>query len=264
MGGIRRISRGARRKIFHHALAGTAQQNRFQLSPQFVQVLVAHQFAFFIHHLVAVKKPKGRPQPPVVDKFHHRKQFLDPVFQRGAGQDQRKGGLQSLDHPAGFGLPVLDALPFVKNDQVPLDPLDGQQITQDLLVVADCKKTVVAVLGRPLLGAAQHELAAATAEAFDFNAPLGFQRRRADHQYLGDRGMTRQQFGNADALDGFSQPHVIGQDRPPDADGKGDAIQLVGEQLGLQQIPCEAGGGPGPCESRQRPGPCAVEKASGR
>ena len=47
--------------------------------------------------------------------------------------------------------------------------------------------------------------------------------------------MAGQQFGRTDTLDGFTEAHVICQNRPPDPGGKGDAVHLVGKQFGIQQ-----------------------------
>ena len=44
------------------------------------------------------------------------------------------------------------------------------------------------------------------------------------------------QLGDADALDRLAQSHVVGQHGPAGADGKGDAVQLVGQQLCFEQL----------------------------
>ena len=124
---------------------------------------------------MAVEKPKGRPQAPVIDKLHHREELIQPVLQRCAGQYQGKGGLEGFDDPAGLGFPVFDALAFIEDDQVPGHPFDGQDIAQHLFVIADRKKLIARILGRTLLVASQHQADAAIAEASDLAAPLGFE-----------------------------------------------------------------------------------------
>ncbi len=133
---------GARGQLFDDPFAGAAQQQRFEVCPQFIQVLVTQQLSFFIDHLMPVEKPEGRPQPAVVDEFHHRKKLVEPVFKRCPRQHQGKRRFQGFDHPARFGLPVFNALRLVEDNQVPFDPLDGQKIAQHLLVVAYGEKTV--------------------------------------------------------------------------------------------------------------------------
>ena len=216
--------------------ARAPQQDRLQVLSQLGQVLVAQHLAFFVDDAMAVEEAKGRRQPAVVDELHDAVQIVQPVLQRRARQHQGERGLQALDHVAGLGFPVLDPLALVQNDQVPLDLLDGQDVAQHLLVVADGEEAVVVVLRGPVRGAADHQLAVAVAEPLDFVSPLRLERRRADDQHLTDVGLARQQLGNADPLDRLAQPHVVGQDRPPGSDGERDAVQLVRQQFGLQQL----------------------------
>ena len=53
---------------------------------------------------------------------------------------------------------------------------------------------------------------------------------------LADAGLAGQQLGRAHALDGLAQSHVVGQDRPARARGKGHALDLVRQQLDLQEF----------------------------
>ena len=87
----------------------------------------------------------------------------------------------------------------------------------------------------PVLCAAQDQLAASVCESHDLQPPLGFQRSGADHQHFGDIGIPGQQFGHADTLNRFSQPHVIGQNCPSRTHGKSDAVKLIGTQFGLKK-----------------------------
>ena len=68
------------------------------------------------------------------------------------------GDFRPLMTRAGLRLPVLDPLAFVEDDQVPADALDGQDVAEHLLVVADGEEAVVVVLPGPLGGAADDQL----------------------------------------------------------------------------------------------------------
>ncbi len=151
-------------------------------------------------------------------------------------EHQGERRLEALDDPGRLRLPVLDPLPFVEDDQVPADPLDGQDVAEHLLVVADGEEAVVVVLPGPLGGAADDKLHAAVGEAVDFAPPLRFQRGGADHQHAADAGLAGEDLGHAHALDRLAQAHVVGQDRAAHARGKGDPFELIGQQLDLQQL----------------------------
>jgi hypothetical protein len=131
---------GARRQFFNHFAAGAAQQDRFESFAQMVQIFVAQQLASFVHHLVAVEEPERRSQAPLVDELHYGVKFIQPVFQRRAGEHQCKCRFKPLDDATGFGFPVLDALSFVQDDQIPGHRFYSQNIPQHLLIIAYGKK----------------------------------------------------------------------------------------------------------------------------
>src|SRR5438270_12104974 len=114
-----------------------------------------------------VVKSKRWAEPPVVDELHDRIQFVEPVFERRARQHEREPRTKPLDHAAGLRFPVLDTLAFVENDEVPIDPFDREDVTQNLVVVAYGKEAVIGVLGASRGDAAVDELAIAVTEAPD-------------------------------------------------------------------------------------------------
>ena len=227
--------RRARRQIFHHRAARAAQQNRSQALAQPLEILVAEDFAFLVRDAMAVEEPERRTESPVVDELHDREEIVEPILERRAGEHEREWRAQALHGLGRLRLPVLDALALVQNDQVPLCALDRQDVTQHLLVVADGEEAPVLVLRGALFGAAEHDLTVAFREAQDLAAPLGLDRRGAHDQDFADVRLPREQLGHADTLNRLAESHVIGQDRAPGAGGEGDAVQLVGQQLHLQQ-----------------------------
>ena len=141
--------------------------------------------------------------------------------------------LSALTTPRRLGFPILDSLPLVQDDQVPVDLLDRQNVSQHLFVIADCEEAVVAVLTASLGNGAGDELHGAVAEAVNFVPPLRLERRRTDDEHLADAGFSRQQLGDADTLYRLAKPHVVGQDGPAGADGKRDAVELIRQQWHL-------------------------------
>jgi len=117
-----------------------------------------------------VKKLESRSQTSVIDEFNHGEKLINSIFKGGPGKHQGEGRFQGLDHTAGFGLPTLNPLPLIYDDQVPLNTLNREVVAQYLLVIADTKKIVAFILVRTLFGTAQYQTAAAIAEALDFNA----------------------------------------------------------------------------------------------
>ncbi len=183
-----------------------------------------------------MEKAEPGSQPPIVDELHDRVQFIEPVFQRRSRQDQCKARTQRLDHPRRLGRPVLDPLPFIQNDQVPLHLLNRLQVAHHLFVIADREKTPVVILFKSLLGRSHDQLRIAIAETADFAEPLRFERSRTDHQHTSHPCHACQQLGHADPLDRLAQSHIVGQHGAPRTDSERDAIQLVGQQRFLEQF----------------------------
>src|SRR5438034_9341820 len=163
------------RELLAHGLARTAEQHRLEVLSQLGQVLVAEYLALFVHNAVTVVETKRRAKPPVVDKLHNRVQVVEPVFERRARQHEGEPRTKTFDHAAGLRLPVLDALAFVQDNEIPIYASDRQDVAQHLLVIAHGEEAVVGVLYAPLCNAAGDQLTIASAEALDFVPPLRFQ-----------------------------------------------------------------------------------------
>src|SRR5438105_63628 len=174
-----------------------------------------------------VVKTKRRAEPPVVDELHDGIQFVEPVFERRARQHQREPRTKPLDHAAGLRYPVLDALAFVENDEVPIHPFDREDVTQHLFVVAYGKEAVVGVLGASRGDAADDQLAIAVTEAPDFVPPLRFHRSGTDDEHLQYASLRLEQPHPPDGWDGSAKPHVIGKYRAAGAGGERDAVELI-------------------------------------
>ena len=55
-------------------------------------------------------------------------------------------------------------------------------------------------------------------------------------KHLADVGLAGEQLGDADRLDRLAEAHVVGQDRAAGADGEGDAVELIRQELGAKQL----------------------------
>ena len=75
---------GPRRQLLQHRIARAAKQDRPQILPQLVEILVAEHLSLFIDDAVTMKEAEGGRQAAVVDELHHRIQLVEPVLQRRA------------------------------------------------------------------------------------------------------------------------------------------------------------------------------------
>ena len=227
---------GSGRELLHDRLARPPQQNRFEPLAQGIKVFVAEHLALFINQPVPIIEVERRAQAPVVDEFDHRKKVIQPILERCAGEHQGKSRFQAFDDPARFGFPVFDPLALVQDDQVPLDLFDGQDIAQNLFVIAEGEEPVIGILSGAQFHAADDLLAVAFGKTPDFRFPLRFERSRANHQYFANIDFPREKLSDAHPLDRFAQAHVVGQNRPSPAGGEGNPIQLVRQQFRLEQF----------------------------
>ena len=105
-------------QLLEHLVLVPPHQDRLQRLADLVEILVADDLAVVVAHLMIVQQAEGRTQPEAIDELHDGDQFLEPVFQRRAGEHDGVGRGDLLDAAGGAGVPVLDALGLVENDQV--------------------------------------------------------------------------------------------------------------------------------------------------
>ncbi len=139
-------------------------------------------------------------------------EFVNPVLERGPGQDEGVPAPQPLDGLRGLGGPVLDPLRLVQHHHIRAQPLvDLQGVGAHLLVVDDGEKRGPGIGPKPRLSAAEHELVGQRREALDLFLPLGLQRGRRHHQHPLDLPQAVQQRAGGDGLNGLAQTHFVGQ-----------------------------------------------------
>ena len=154
-------------------------------------------------------------------------EFLQPVFQRRAGQHDGVFGGQALDAARGAGFPVLDALGFVQHDQIGRPAADRLGVAVDHVVVGDLEEGLGLVGGLARGQRTLDDQRRAAGEPGDLFAPLMLERGGADDQRALDPRRARQDLGCGDGLDRLAQAHVVGEqaapgarreERPPGAD----------------------------------------------
>ena len=228
--------RGARRQLREDHLSGSAEQDGRQAPAKLVEIPVSQHASLFIRHSMRVEEAERGAKLAVVDELHYRIQLVQPVFQGRACQYEGKGRTQGLDHLRGPGLPVLDPLSLVEDDQVPWHRFNGKEIPEHLLVIGDRVECPAAIQSRPFTQGTYHDLACPLGCPLNFQDPLGFHGSRADHQDARDPLFPRKQLGGPDALERLAKPHVICDQGPAGPGGERDPVQLVGEKLDFQEI----------------------------
>ena len=117
-----------------------AQQDRLQRLADLVEVVIADDLADLVAHLVLVEQAEGRPEAEAIDELDDGDQFLQPVLQRRAGEDDGVGRGDLLDAAGDARVPVLDALGLVEDDQVGRPGVDQVEVGVDGVVVDDLEE----------------------------------------------------------------------------------------------------------------------------
>ncbi len=216
-------------------MAGAAEEDGFEFFAELREVFEAGDFSGFGGDAILVDEAVGGAEAAGIDEFDDAVEVIEAVFERCAGEDEGEAGLEAFDDAAGFGFPVFDALGFIEDDEVPVAALDFEVVAEDLFVVADGEKFWAVVLGSALGDGAADELYAAVTEFGDFIAPLGFEGGWADDEDAADASVAGEELGDADALDGFAEAHFIGENGAAFSGGEGDAVHLIGQELGVQE-----------------------------
>ena len=135
----------ARRKLFEDPVPFPPDHNAPKGMADLLQVPVADNLFRRVRDPVVVDETIERPQAMTVDELHQGVQLLGSVFDGGAGQDQGKGRFQLLDRFGGAGLPVLDTLCLIEDDQVRRPFPDQIQVSGHQFVVDQLVKGVAPV-----------------------------------------------------------------------------------------------------------------------
>ena len=157
----------------------TAEHDRLQPAHQMVEVLVPDWTAAVVEIVEVAVEAEQRAQQARVKVLHDRIDLVDAVLDRRAGENERIGRCQRLHRARRLGLPVLDALRLVQDDDVGLQrAVDVGGVDDDLLVVHHREELGVGILREPRVTRAGDQQRGGTAEAGDLLLPLALQRRR--------------------------------------------------------------------------------------
>ncbi len=130
------------RQLVEHLILVPADEDRFERLADAIKVLIADHLAHFVVNLMFVQQLEGRAEPITVHELHDGDQLFQPVFQRGAGEDDGVGRGDALDATGDARVPVLDALGLVEDDQVGIPGLDQIEVAMDRVVVGDFEEGV--------------------------------------------------------------------------------------------------------------------------
>ena len=148
----------------------------------------------------------------VVDPFHNRRQLVDPVFHRSAGQYQAISRRQALDRQCRLGRPVLDPLRLVEHDQFGVPPAHDLEVAKQLFIIDDQEPFLAfGIRGLPFLGRAVDDLDRQVGKDLPFPSPLRLQTGRSDDQAAANASGPPEDVAAGDRLSGLSQPHIVGQ-----------------------------------------------------
>lgn len=168
------------RKIFQDGGLESPQENRFEGLGNPGEIPVAGHSPAVVRLLVRREETEGGSEPESVHEFHDGMEFLQPVFERRARQDDRILGLELLDALRGSGLPVFDPLGLVQDDEVRRPPVDQLPVAVDHVVVRDLEKGLRLIGSLAALPETIHRQGRPRGESLDFTLPLVLEGGGAD------------------------------------------------------------------------------------
>ena len=224
------------RQLLQNLVLGPPQQDRRQGAGDRGEVPVTDHPAALVRMLVLGKETEHRPQAEAVDELDDRVQLLQAVLQRRARQYQGVGRRQLLHALRGAGLPVLDPLRLVEDDQVRLPATDGVQVAMHHVVVGQLVERLGGVKFRAARAETLDHQDRPGRELLDLLLPLVLERGGGDDQHPLDGSGAGEDFGGGDGLDRLAKPHVVGQQDAAGRGGKQRPLALIGIQRRLQQL----------------------------
>ena len=201
-----------------------------------IEILVAHHFCSAVGDYAIVAKLVVWPKAILVDKFHHRIEFFNLIFERCTRQRHH---VMRIDAPCGCGydgIPIFQTLHFVHNHHIhryvsQVAHIVGHRVIGNYLVGAGH-----AIHMRTLGGIAFHYQHIGSGKAFYLALPLIFERRWTHHEHRLGKVVVTKQLGGADGLHRLAETHLVGYQRAALGEGKFHAIFLIRKQFGVEQM----------------------------
>ena len=221
---------------------------------ELVEVAITAGTAPVVQLVEFAVEPEQRPQHRRVKEPHQGEEFVDAVFDGGAGEHESIAAAQSFDGLSGLGVPVLDALGFVEHHNIrPQMLIDIQGVSQHLFVVDDGKERTRSLLAfcswrafaagaggviglQPRQAATVNQLIGEVRKALDLFLPLRLERRGRYDQHTRGLPKPMQQSAGGNGLDGFAQAHFIGQQRAFGERQVQHSLALVREERHLRFV----------------------------
>jgi len=242
--GIRVV--GSRWQLREHLLPHAPDHAGGQTGPQCLEVSGAADLRFSIHGRGV---PRGqapfRLQREVVDPLDNRRELVEPVLHRCAGQHETVRRIQALHGERGLGRPVLDPLGLVEHDDVRRPLANDLEIANELLVIPQQESAPARLeRGAALTGRAIDDGGGSVGEELPLPKPLRLERRGHDDQTTADTAGVPEGVASGNRLRGLAQTHVVGQKQPPPHEEPFNAVVLIaierlfeGVQGVLQMLP---------------------------
>ncbi len=229
---------GSRRKLIEHVLPNPPHHAMPQPVADRVEIPGTDDLAAAIG-----PRRVQRSEPPlglerhVVDPFDNRRQLVDPVLHRRAGQDQTIAGRQPLDRERRLGRPVLDPLRLVEHDQFRVPALDDLEVAEQLFIIDDQEPFLAfGVGGLAFLGRAVDDLDRQVGKHLPFAGPLRLEAGRRDDQAAANAAGPLEDVAAGDRLGGLSQPHIVGQQQAASRQESLDPLALIGVKRALHAL----------------------------
>ena len=142
-------------QLLEHFVLRAADQDGLERLGNRRKVAVADHPPALVDVLVPVEEAEQRPEVKPIDELDDRVQLFEPVLQRRAGQHDGVLRFELLDGLGRAGLPVLDPLGLVEDDDVGLPAADGIEVAANHVVVREFVEGLLAIKRRP---AGRHSL----------------------------------------------------------------------------------------------------------
>ena len=219
------------RELVLHLLPAPPQHHRGDAVGELLEIPVTDRSALGVQLVVLPVEAEQRTEQLGIQKLDDGVDLVDAILQRGAGEDECIATAQPLDRVRGLGLPVLDALRLVQDDDVRLQEIeDLVAVGQNLLVVAEREEGSTSVCCAPREEIAEYHARGQLGETGDLLFPLRLQRHGRHHEHALDAAQLAQQGAGGDRLHGLAEAHVVGEQRALPKRQVQHAVDLIRQQ----------------------------------
>ena len=212
---------GPRGQLREHLLPHAPDHAGGQTGPQRLEVPGAADLRLSVHGRGV---PRGqapfRLQRQVVDPLDDRRELVEPVLHRRAGQHQTVRRIQALHRQRRLRRPVLDPLRLVEHDDVRRPVANDVDVANELLVVAQEESAPTRLeRGAALGGRPVDDGGGRVGEGLPLTKPLRLERGGDDDEATADAAGVPEGVAGGDRLRGLAETHVVGKEQASAARG---------------------------------------------